>query len=113
MKVYKLQYQDKSEAQADLLAKGVYVELDNELSYGQGIHAIVEIGLIVDKEATFDEDGNVLTDPIYFNGYHYDVMSENEIDFGTAEIFPLNCVHSFAGYPQNADGNIDESLILI
>jgi hypothetical protein len=97
MKVYKLQYQDKSEAQADLLAKGVYIESDNELSYGQGIHAIVEIGLIVDKEGTFDDEGNVVTDPIYFNGYHYDVMSENIIIFEN-EIQVKSPKHSFAGY---------------
>jgi hypothetical protein len=97
MKVYKLQYQDKSEAQADLLAKGVYIETEKGLSYGEGVHSVVEIGLIVDKEATFDEDGNVLTDPIYFNGYHYDVMSENIIIFEN-EIEVNNPKHSFAGY---------------
>jgi uncharacterized protein (UPF0333 family) len=102
MKVYKLQYQDKSEAQADLLAKGVYIEtqnLDKEivLAYGQGIQAIVEIGLIVDKPATFDNEGNVLTEPIYFNGYHYDIMSENSIIFEN-EIEVNNPKHTFAGY---------------
>jgi hypothetical protein len=97
MKIYKLRYQDKSEAQADLLAKGVYIETEKGLSYGEGIHAIVEIGLIVDKPATFDDEGNVLTDPIYFNGYHYDVMSENIITFEN-EIEVNNPKHTFSGY---------------
>jgi hypothetical protein len=102
MKVYKLQYQDKSEAQADLLAKGVYKGVENVdkeivLAYGEGVQAIVEIGLIVDKEGTFDDDGNVLTEPIYFNGYHYDVMSENIITFEN-EIEVNNPKHTFAGY---------------
>ena len=97
MQIYKLQYPNKETALADLIAKGVYIESDNELSYGQGIHAIVEIGLIVDKEGTFDDEGNVLTDPIYFNGYHYDVMSENIITFEN-EIEVNNPKHSFAGY---------------
>jgi hypothetical protein len=97
MKIYKLRYQDKSEAQADLLAKGVYIETEKGLSYGEGVHAIVEIGLIVDKPATFDEDFNMITEPIYFNGYHYDVMSENSIIFEN-EIEVNNPKHSFAGY---------------
>jgi hypothetical protein len=102
MKIYKLQYQDKSEAQADLIAKGVYTledlhESGETLCYGEGIHAIVEIGLIVDKPATFDEDFNIITEPIYFNGYHYDVMSENIIIFEN-EIEVKSPKHSFAGY---------------
>jgi hypothetical protein len=97
MQIYKLQYPNKETALTDLIAKGVYIESDNELSYGQGIQAIVEIGLIVDKEGTFDEEGNVLTEPIYFNGYHYDVMSENIITFEN-EIEVKSPKHSFAGY---------------
>jgi hypothetical protein len=94
MQISKLQYPNKETALADLIAKGVYTE---ELSFGQGIHAIVEIGLIVDKEGTFDEEGNVLTEPIYFNGYHYDIMSENIIIFEN-EIEVKSPKHTFAGY---------------
>lgn len=94
MQIYKLQYKDKETALSDLIAKGVYNE---DLSFGQGIHAIVEIGLIVDKEATFDEDGNIITEPIYFYGYHYDIMSENIITF-ESEIQVNNPKHNFAGY---------------
>jgi hypothetical protein len=43
MNIYKLQYPNKETALTDLIAKGVYIETDNELSYGQGIHAIVEV----------------------------------------------------------------------
>jgi hypothetical protein len=102
MNISKLQYPNKETALTDLIAKGVYIESDNELSYGQGIHAIVEIGLIVDKEGTFDDEGNVLTEPIYFNGYHYDVMSENIITFEN-EIEVNNPKHTFAGYEQKRD----------
>ena len=91
MYIYKLNYKDKETAIADLLAKGVYIETEEGLSYGEGVHSIVEIGLIVDK------DGNVLTDPIYFNGYHYDVMSEKSFIFEN-EIEVNNPKHIFAGY---------------
>lgn len=107
MNIYKLQYKDKENAIADLLAKEVYIETENGLSYGQGIHAIVEIGLIVLENGTYDKEGNEITAPVFADGYHYDVMSIDKIDFGSAEIFPKNCRHSFAGYEQNADGPVD------
>ena len=96
--IYKLKYTDKKTAIADLISKGVYQEIDGELSNGEGIHAIVEVGLLIDQEATFDENGNLITPPTYREGYHFDIMSNNEIDFGTNEIFPNNPKHSFAGY---------------
>lgn len=97
IRIYKLKYTDKETAIADLIAKGVYQEIDGELSYGNGIDAVVEVGLLIDQEATFDENGNMLTEPTYREGYHFDIMTNNEIDFGDKEIFPNNPKHSFAG----------------
>ena len=98
MKIYKLKYTDKETAIADLISKGVYQEIDGELSYGNGIDAVVEVGLIIDQEATFDVNGNMLTEPTYREGYHFDIMSNNEIDFGANEITPNNPKHTFAGF---------------
>ena len=102
MYISKLKYTDKETAIADLLAKKVYVEVENLdkeiiLSYGQGIHAIVEIGLIVLENGTYDADFNEITAPVYADGYHYDVMSENEIKFDNS-IEVKNPKHTFAGY---------------
>jgi len=114
--IYKLNYTDKETAIADLLAKGVYVETTfqdvTSLSYGQGVQAVVEIGKIVKVQGTYDEDFNVITEPIYYDGYAYDVMCEQEIVF-ESEIFPVDCKHSFMGYAQNADGNIPETLNIV
>jgi hypothetical protein len=101
MKIYKLKYTDKETAIADLLAKKVYVEIENlgkeiTLAYGQGIHAIVEIGLIVLENGTYDADFKEITAPIYADGYHYDVMSEKEIEF-TNLIVVKNPKHTFYG----------------
>jgi hypothetical protein len=117
MNIAKLQYKDKETAIADLIAKGVYKEVENldkeiVLNYGEGIQAVVEIGLIVEVEGTYDSDFNVITEPIYYDGYFYDVMSEQKIDFGTNEIFPVNCIHAFAGYNTNADGELPNLLFL-
>jgi len=97
MNIYKLNYTNKETAIADLLAKGVYIETEEGLIYGKGIHAVVEIGKIVLMNGTYDEEGNEITAPIFADGYAYDIMSEQEIDFGINEIFPNNPVHGFAG----------------
>ena len=97
MRICKLKYTDKETAIADLISKGVSQEIDGEMLYADGIDAVVEVGLILDQEATFDEQGNMLTEPTYRDGYHFDIMTEIEIDFGANEIFPDNPKHTFAG----------------
>ena len=97
MRICKLKYTDKETAIADLITKGVFQEIEGEMLYAEGIHAVVEVGLIIDQEATFDEQGNLLTEPTYRDGYHFDIMAEKEIDFGENEIFPDNSKHTFAG----------------
>jgi len=94
MNIAKLQYPNKETAISDLLAKGVYIESEEGLVYGQGTHAIVEIGLIVDVEGTYDDEGEELTAPVFTDGYHFDVMTENKIDFENA-IEPKNPRHTF------------------
>jgi len=89
MNIYKLQYTDKETAIADLIAKGVYIEREEELSYGQGIQAIVEIGTIILNDATYDEDGNVITEPIFADGYHYDIIKKG-LHFLTCLLLPLH-----------------------
>ena len=81
MNISKLKYTDKETAIADLIAKNV---IDEEGNYQQGIHAVVEIGLI-----TIDE--------VVIDGYHYDVMSEEEIEFEN-KIEVNNPKHTFAGH---------------
>ena len=95
IRTYKLKYIDKETAIADLILKEIYTE---ELEYCEGIEAVVEIGMVIDQEATYDEQGNLLTEPTFVDGYHFDIMAEKEIDFGTNEIFTNNPKHTFAGY---------------
>lgn len=92
--IYKLKYTDKETAIADLIAKNV---IDVEGNYQQGIHAVVEIGEITIQNAEYDDEGNTITEPIFADGYHYDVMSEQEIVFEN-EIQVNNPKHTFAGY---------------
>jgi hypothetical protein len=81
MFIHKLKYTDKETAIANLIAKNV---IDEEGNYINGTQAVVEIGLI-----TIDE--------VVIDGYHYDVMSEEEIEFEN-KIEVNNPKHTFAGY---------------
>lgn len=100
--IYKLNYPDKETAIADLKAKEVYVEQifeeETYLIYGNGVQAIVEIGKIILEQGTYNENLNEITPPVIAEGYHYDVMCEQEIDFGINSIVVDNPKHSFAGY---------------
>lgn len=99
MKTIKLVYTDKETALEDLIAKSVYVEIEEQLSFGQGIIAVVEIGLIALENGTFDEEGNVLTEPVFADGYHYDILTEDSFNAEFPnQFFPNNPKHIFAGF---------------
>ena len=91
MKIYKLKYTDRESAIADLKTKGVYIEREESLIYGEGIQAVVEIGIICLNQPTEE------ISPIFADGYHYDIMCEQEIVFKN-EIVVNNPKHTFAGY---------------
>ena len=101
MNIYKLKYKNKETAMKDLLKKGVYVETTfndvTSLTYGTGIHAVVEIGQIVLTPPVM-EDMQVITEATYLDGHHFDVMSEQSISFGIYAIEVNNPKHEFAGY---------------
>ena len=100
--IYKLTYSDKAAAVADLYAKGILIEVDGidgqkHEAYGNGVQAVVEIGLIMLTPPVM-EGMEVVTEPIYADGYHYDVMSDNDYDFGANLVEPKNPKHAFAGH---------------
>jgi hypothetical protein len=105
MNIYKLKYADKETAIADLLLKNVYVKqiIDKEevLYFGEGIKAVVEIGLICINQPTleigliYNNQPTLEIAPIFTDGFHYDIMCEQDIDFGDNEIIVNNPKHSF------------------
>jgi hypothetical protein len=101
--IFKLTYPNKEAAVADLKAKNILIEVDGidgqkHEAYGNGVQAVVELGLIILEQGTYDEEGNVITEPIYADGYHYDVMSSEIYDFGANLVEPKNPKHAFAGH---------------
>jgi len=100
MNIFKLKYTDKNQAVYDLIAKNILVPQEEDgYIFGEGVQAVVEIGLIILAQPTFDEKGNELIPAIIADGYHYDVMSTEMYDFGNNLVVPKNPKHAFAGYP--------------
>ncbi len=102
MNIFKLTYPNKAAAVADLYAKGILIEvegIDGEKheAYGSGVAAVVEIGLILVTPPVM-EGMEVIEEPIYADGYHYDVMSTELYDFGANLVEPKNPKHAFAGH---------------
>ena len=101
MNIFKLTYENKEQATADLKSKGILTEVEfngeKHEAYGEGVQAVVEIGLIMLTPPVM-EGMEVIEQPIYADGYHYDVMSENTYDFGTNLVEPKNPKHAFAGH---------------
>ena len=80
MKIYKLKYTNREQANADLIAKDV---IDNKNTLG-----IVYIGKVADV-ITEDE-------VTYLDGYHIDIACKEDLhNFGDKEIFPNNPKHVF------------------
>ena len=93
--IYQLKYTDKDQALYHLKEVGV---LDVEDNYTDITHAVVEVQPKTIVEATFDEEGNMLTPGELEEGYFVDVMSKVEIDFGVYVVTPANPRHAFAGH---------------
>ena len=102
MNIFKLTYPNKDTALADLKAKGILIEVDGidgekHEAYGNGVQAVVELGLIMIEPPVMD-GMEIVTPPVYADGYHYDVMSSELYDFGDNLVEPKNPKHAFAGH---------------
>ena len=90
--IYQLKFNTKDQAIEELKKAEV---LDKEGDYTEITHAVVHIGKIVDIEGTYDDEGNELTPPKFVEGYHVDVMTKVDIDFGSHAVTPSNPRHKF------------------
>jgi hypothetical protein len=88
MRVYKLQYDSKEQGFADLLEKGTYGNVEGYRVYINGTQSIKYLNRLKKEESTEEI-------PVYYDGVFFDVLTSAEIDFGTNEIFPKVCVHSY------------------
>jgi hypothetical protein len=86
--IYKLRYENKTDGLIDLKSKKV---IDINGKYINGTQAVVNCGIITLVYETETEAA------IFADGYHYDVMTSDEIVFAS-EIFVNNPKFKFAGH---------------
>ena len=108
MYIYKTNFLTEAEGKQALITKGVWEEVTEEgvtqMVYINGTRAVVNIGKIVKTPGTYGPDGHEITPPVYYDGWAYDIMSTDTIDFGANEVYPGdNAAHSFFGWPRNAE----------
>ncbi len=94
--IYKLTYTDKAQAIKDLESKGILIQTEDGTAYGEGVQAVVEIGIIMIQPPVMDEM-EIVTPAVYADGYHYDIMADSTYDFGANLVEPKNPKHTFAG----------------
>ena len=105
MNIYKTNFPTEQEGKDYLATVGVWEEITDEgvtsMNYINGTQAVVNIGKVEDTRNIDPENPEP---PIYYDGWAYDIMSSDTLDFGTDEVFPAEfSVHSFAGYPRNSE----------
>jgi len=108
MNIYKTNFPTEQEGFDYLVSQGVWKEVTEEgvtsMQYINGTQAVVNIGNVVKIPATYDDQGHELTPPVYYDGWAYDIMSTDTLDFGSFEVYPADkSVHSFFGYPRGEE----------
>ena len=97
MNIYKTVFNTELQGENYLLNIGVLIDVDGETFFSENTASVVNIGKIVEVPAIYDEDGNILTQAVYYPGWAFDIMSSDILDFGTYEVYPVNAAHSFLG----------------
>ena len=108
MYIYKTNFNTEQEGKDALIAKEVWQEVTEEgitqMVYINGTRSVVNIGKIVKTPGTYGPDGHEITPPVYYDGWAYDIMSTDIIDFGANEVYPGDAAaHSFFGWPRGAE----------
>tara|TARA_R110000796_G_scaffold218629_1_gene334545 strand:+ start:1377 stop:1673 length:297 start_codon:yes stop_codon:yes gene_type:complete len=97
MNIYKAVFNTELQGENYLLNIGVLIDVDGETLFSENTASVVNIGKIVEVPAIYDEDGNILTQAVFYPGWAFDIMSSDILDFGTYEVYPVNAAHSFLG----------------
>jgi len=104
MQIYKTNFPTEQQGKDYLLNLGVIIEVENEIVFAKNTAAVVYIGKVVKIPATYDDEGNIITPAIFYDGYAIDVMSSELLDFGTYEVYPADkAAHSFYGWARDAE----------
>ena len=73
------------------------------MQYINGTKAVVNIGKVIKTPGTYDQMA-LNNSPVYYPGWAYDIMSTDDLDFGSNEVYPGDAsAHQFYGFPRNAE----------
>ena len=108
MYIYKTVFDSQVEGKVELINKGVWEEVTEEgvttMQNINGTKGVVYIGQVVEIPGTYGPDGHEITPPVYYTGVAYDIMSTDDLDFGSNEVYPKGeAAHQFYGFPRNAE----------
>ena len=108
MYIYKIVYDTEALGKQALIDKGVWEEVTEEgvttMNYLGGTQAVVNVGKVVETPAVVDDEGNIITPPVYYPGWAYDIMTTQSVDFASNLVLPGdNAAHAFLGWPRNTD----------
>lgn len=103
MHIYKLVFDTEQQGKQILIDNNVWEEVTEEgvttLQYINGTKGVVNIGKVINPQATTDPEH-----PIYYKGYAYDVMSTDELDLEQYRVYPNgSAAHQFYGYKRDDD----------
>ena len=103
MHIYKLVFDTEQQGKQILIDNNVWEEVTIEgvttLQYINGTKGVVNIGKVINQQATTDPEH-----PVYYPGYAYDVMSTDELDLEQYRVYPNgSAAHMFYGYKRDDD----------
>ena len=103
MHIYKLVFDTEQQGKQVLIDNNVWEEVTDEgvttLRYINGTKGVVNIGKVIDPQATTDPEH-----PIYYKGYAYDVISTDELELEQYRVYPNgSAAHQFYGYKRDDD----------
>jgi len=103
MHIYKLVFDTEQQGKQILIDNNVWEEVTEEgvtsLRYINGTKGVVNIGKVINPQATIDPEH-----PVYYPGYAYDVMSTDELYLEQYRVYPNgSAAHMFYGYKRDDD----------
>ena len=103
MHIYKLVFDTEQQGKQVLIDNNVWEEITIEgvtsMQYINGTKGVVNIGKVINPQATTDPEH-----PVYYDGWAYDVMSTDELELEQYRVYPNgSAAHMFYGYKRADD----------
>lgn len=96
--VKKLEFDSEQQATSTLKSLGIIQETEDGDLIDLSKHSVVTLGNIVLHDAVLDSNGEVVTPAVLSTKWHVDVMSSEDIEFGSFDVTEsasINPIHSF------------------